>query len=103
MSSTDNPGNGAQQDSSPVAENAETVSPEAVSQQPLEPPYAETPAEAGASAAVTPEAGTLEAPVPGDAAVADPTTDAPVPTAPKPRPMAPRPAPQPSPAPAAPA
>jgi hypothetical protein len=39
VSSTDNPGDGAQQDSSPIAENAETVGPEvtdpeAVSEQP---------------------------------------------------------------------
>jgi hypothetical protein len=132
VSSTDNPGDGAQQDSSPIAENAETVSPEvtgpeAVSEQRAETP-ADTPAQeaapeapaatTGASEAVTPEAvtpeavtpeavtpeaGTPQAPTPGDATVPDPTTDPPVPTAPRPRPMAPRPGPQPSPAAAAPA
>jgi hypothetical protein len=110
VSSTDNPGDGAQQDSSPIAENAETVTTEAVSPQSPEAPApapdttAEAPAaEAGRSEAVTPQAGTPEAPSPGDAAVADPTTHAPVPAPPKPRPMAPRPVPQPSAAPAAPA
>jgi hypothetical protein len=117
VSSTDNPGNGAQQDSSPIAENVETVSPEAVSQPSdgagtPEPgaegaaPGAEgaepAAAEAAPSEAVTPQAGTPEAPAPGDAAVADPTADATTPAPatapPKPRPMAPRPVPRPSPA-----
>jgi hypothetical protein len=111
VSSTDNPGNGAQQDSSPIAENPETVSPEAVSEPtdvpatPEPPVEAETPEatpeavtpESGSSEAVTPQAGTPEAPGPGDAAVADPTSDAAVPSAPKPRPMAPRPVPRPMP------
>jgi hypothetical protein len=108
VSSTDNPGDGAQQDSSPIAENAETVGPEAVSGQAVEDRSpggtAEAPAaDAGSSEAVTPQAGTPEAASPSDAAVADPTTDAPVPAPPKPRPMAPRPAPQAAAAPAAPA
>jgi hypothetical protein len=111
VSSTDNPGDGAQLESSPIAENAEnaeTVVTETVSEQSPEAPAPEATADeppadaAGRSEAVTPDAGTPEAPSPGDAAVADPTTDAPVPTPPKPRPMAPRPVPQPSPAAAAP-
>jgi hypothetical protein len=107
VSSTDNPGDGAQQDSSPIAENPETVSTEAVSEQPVEgrspDQTAEVPTpDAAPSEAVTPDAGTPEAPSPSDAAVADPTRDAPVPARPKPRPMAPRPVPQPSPAPVAP-
>jgi hypothetical protein len=132
VSSTDNPGNGAQQDSSPIAENPETVAGEAVRGNPdsastpeqvTEPaapeptaaeattpepstpesstPQAATPEaptpEAPSSEAVTPQAGTPEAPTPGDAAIADPTADAPVPVPPKPRPMAPRPAPRPMP------
>ncbi len=100
VSSTDNPGNGAQQDSPPIAENPETTP---------APVGGGVPAEAEApeatSQAVTPEAGTPEAPAPADAAVADPTADAPVPAPPRPRPMAPRPVPRPmppsSPAPAA--
>jgi hypothetical protein len=129
VSSTDNPGSGAQQASPPIAENREAVSAEAVNE------------ETGALEAVTPEAGTPAAPSPADAALADPTADAPAPepgtqeaatqeagptpeleapeapeapeaqpepaaeaatesVAPKPRPMAPRP-PAPSPAPAA--
>jgi hypothetical protein len=83
--------------------------PEAPATEPTEP--TEPTAEATPSQAVTPEAGTAEAPLPADAAVADPTTDAPAPAPPKPRPMAPRPVPrpvaqpaaQPSTAPAAPA
>jgi hypothetical protein len=102
VSSTDNPGNGAQQDSPPIAENTGTENPEEASAQPT--PDVDA-AEAAPSAAVTPEAGTPDAPAPGSAALADPTTDAPVPTPPKPRPLAPRPvprpAPQPAPAPAA--
>ncbi|MFD2093868.1 DUF349 domain-containing protein [Blastococcus deserti] len=101
MASTDTPGDGAQQDSPPVAENAETVVPEAAGALPAEAPAPES----GGSEAVTPLAGTPEASTPGDAAVADPTADAPVPAPPRPRPMAPRPAPpqasQPSPAPTA--
>ena len=68
MSSTDNPGPGAQQASPPIAENEDAT-------------IAETSAEAvstdGAAAsapeAVTPDAGTSAAPSPGDAALADPT------------------------------
>jgi hypothetical protein len=84
VSSTDNPGNGAQQDSSPIAENTETVDPTAVSE-PVggpeatgaQPPAADAPLPEATSEAVTPAAGTPEAPVPADAAVTDPTTDAP--------------------------
>ncbi len=102
MSSTDNPGNGAQQDSPPVAENVGTTSPEAEAASP-EVPGGQPggPAGGASSEAVTPQAGTPEAPAPGDAAVADPTADAPVPAPPKPRPMAPRPVPRPAPQPAA--
>ena len=130
MSSTDNPGNGAQQDSSPIAENTETVDPTAVSE-PVggpgatgaQPPAADAPLPEATSEADTPAAGTPEAPAPADAAVTDPTTDAPaadaqpsdappaeaadapvttapVPAPPKPRPMAPRPVPRPMPQPA---
>jgi Domain of Unknown Function (DUF349) len=95
VSSTDNPGNGAQQDSSPIAENTETVDPTAVSE-PVggpeatgaQPPAADAPLPEATSEAVTPAAGTPEAPAPADAAVTDPTTDAPAadaqPTAPEP-------------------
>lgn len=126
MSSTDNPGNGAQQDSPPIAENAETVpapagsevadalptpeatpdvaAPEAAAPE-VEAPEAaaveaaavEAAAPEAVSEAVTPEAGTPAAPAPEDAAVADPTADTPVPAPPKPRPMAPRPVPRPAP------
>lgn len=90
MSSTDNPGNGAQQDSPPIAEDPEHVSPGTTSTG-IGP--------AASSEAVTPQAGTPEAPSPADAAVADPTTDAPGPPLPRPlaRPMAPRPVPRPVP------
>jgi hypothetical protein len=127
VSSTDNPGNGAQQDSPPIAENTETVEPTAVSDPvgDAETAGAQAPADAplpeATSEAVTPAAGTPEAPTPADAEVADPTSDAPAtdapapdapaaePTAgdvpadaaPKPRPMAPRPVPRPMPQPAA--
>ncbi|WP_097186006.1 DUF349 domain-containing protein [Blastococcus haudaquaticus] len=79
MSSTDNPGSGAQQDSSPIAENPETIGAEAVSEQPAPTTApAETATDAAAtSEAVTPAAGTPAAPAPGDAAVADPTSDVP--------------------------
>ena len=128
MSSTDNPGNGAQQDSSPIAENTETVDPTVVSEPVAGPeataaeaPVAEAPLPEATSEAVTPEAGTQDAPSPEDAAVTDPTTDAqpaetpaateapapeapttetPVPAPPRPRPMAPRPVPRPMPQPA---
>jgi hypothetical protein len=64
VSSTDNPGPGAQQATPPIAENEEAITAEAVSKD-----------DAGASApeAVTPDAGTPDAPTPGDAALADPT------------------------------
>ncbi|TFV47516.1 DUF349 domain-containing protein [Blastococcus sp. TF02A_35] len=61
MSSTDNPGNGVQQDAPPIAETPETTVPEAAS---------------GNPDAVTAAAGTPAAPAPGDAALADPTADA---------------------------
>ena len=110
MSSTDNPGSGAQQASPPIAENEDantaTTSTEAVSEE---------------AAAVTPEADTPAAPSPADTAPADPAADAvepdagpaeeaaadaavdvvPEPAAPRPmapRPMPPRPAPSPAPA-----
>ena len=84
VSSTDNPGNGAQQDSSPIAENTETVDPTVVSEPvggpeapAAQPPATDAPLPEATSEAVTPEAGTPEAPSPEDAAVTDPTTDAP--------------------------
>lgn len=97
MSSTDNPGNGAQQDSPPHAENPEAMNPEAVNEADTAaeavtpeiavpaagPPEAEAPTgepalpEAPATSAVTADAGTPAAPSPADAAVADPTTDEP--------------------------
>jgi hypothetical protein len=84
VASTDIPGNGAQQDSPPNAENQDAMSTEAVNE-------AGTPedgaTDGGAPAApepdgpvgeaVTPDAGTPAAPSPADAAVADPTTDEP--------------------------
>jgi hypothetical protein len=128
VSSTDNPGNGAQQDSPPIAENRDAVNPEAVKEEPAttaattpeattpeattpgattpdattpEVPISEYATPEAATQAVTPEAGTPAAPSPADAAVADPTSDASVPVPPKPRPMAPRPVPPPAPAPVA--
>ena len=56
MSSTDNPGNGAQQDSSPIAENPETISPEAVNE--------ESAAEAATPEVVAPEASAPEVEAP---------------------------------------
>ncbi len=117
MSSTDNPGNGAQQDSPPIAENAETMGPTAVTEPVDDLPATEAQAPAAdavlptaTSEAVTPQGGTPEAPSPADAAIADPTddgpatdappTDAPIPAPPRPRPMAPRPMPRPAPQPA---
>ena len=125
MSSTDNPGSGAQQASPPIVENKDAISPEAVNEETATP---EAVPDAVAPEAVTPDAGTPTAPSPADAALADPTADpvepaaepaadpaaepaaevspesvVPKPAAPKPmapRPMAPRP-PAPSPAPAA--
>jgi hypothetical protein len=103
VSSTDNPGNGAQQASPPIAENPDANAAEAVNEEPATPeagpteaaapeagppdaapteagppeaaPAEAAPAEAGTTEAVTPEAGTPEAPSPADAAVADPTAD----------------------------
>ncbi|MCW2530964.1 MAG: uncharacterized protein JWP62_534 [Blastococcus sp.] len=125
MSSTDNPGSGAQQASPPIVENKDAISPEAVNEETATP---EAIPDAVAPEAVTPDAGTPTAPSPADAALADPTADpvepaakpaadpaaepaaevspesvVPKPAAPKPmapRPMAPRP-PAPSPAPVA--
>jgi hypothetical protein len=125
VSSTDNPGSGAQQASPPIVENKDAISPEAVNEETATP---EAIPDAVAPEAVTPDAGTPTAPSPADAALADPTADpvepaaepaadpaaepaaevspesvVPKPAAPKPmapRPMAPRP-PAPSPAPAA--
>jgi hypothetical protein len=69
VSSTDNPGPGAQQATPPIAENEDASTAEAVSTD-------EPSAEAAAPEAVTPDAGTAAAPSPGDAALADPTADA---------------------------
>ncbi|WP_104525156.1 DUF349 domain-containing protein [Blastococcus atacamensis] len=97
MSSTDNPGDGVQQATSPIAENPETTAPEA--------------AQTESPDAVTPAAGTPEAPTPADAALADPTADAAPateelpaeePAAPSARPV-PTPGPGPGPRPSAPA
>ncbi len=59
MSSTDNPGSGAQQATPPIVETPDVASPE-VDQ---------------GTAAVTPEAGTPDAPTPAEAALPDPTTE----------------------------
>jgi len=59
VSSTDNPGSGAQQATPPIVETPDVASPE-VDQGP---------------AAVTPDAGTPAAPVPAEAALPDPTTE----------------------------
>jgi hypothetical protein len=64
VSSTDNPGNGAQQDSPPIAENPDAVSPEAVSEEQVA-PDAVTPEVVG------PEAGTSQATTPEDATPAE--------------------------------
>ncbi|HEY4626332.1 MAG TPA: DUF349 domain-containing protein [Blastococcus sp.] len=72
MSSTDNPGNGAQQPSPPHAENPDAAGAEVVT------------SDVAATRAVTPEAGTPAAPTPADAAVADPTATAEQPTAEQP-------------------
>ncbi len=89
MSSTDNPGNGAQQDSPPIAENAETMGPTAVTEPVDDLPATEAQAPAAdavlptaTSEAVTPQGGTPEAPSPADAAIADPTDDGPATDAP---------------------
>jgi hypothetical protein len=129
VSSTDNPGSGAQQASPPIVENKDAISPEAVNEEPATPEaIPEAVPDAVAPEAVTPDAGTPTAPSPADAALADPTADpvepaaepaadpaaepaaevspesvVPKPAAPKPmapRPMAPRP-PAPAAAPAA--
>ncbi|WP_166534823.1 DUF349 domain-containing protein [Blastococcus xanthinilyticus] len=71
MSSTDNPGNGVQQDAPPIAETPETTAPEAA--QP-----------GGGPDAVTPAAGTPAAATPAEAALPDPTGPAPEPAAPEP-------------------
>ncbi len=63
VSSTDDPGSGVQQDAPPVEEPTGTVDSQEVA--------AET--DPSPSAAVTPDAGTPDAPLPGDAALADPT------------------------------
>jgi hypothetical protein len=69
VSSTDNPGPGAQQATPPIAENEDASTPEAVSTE-------EPTSEATSPEAVTPDAGTPAAPSPVDAALADPTVDA---------------------------
>jgi hypothetical protein len=116
VSSTDNPGNGAQQATPPIAETSEataeavetpdggaveeavsedtapeTTAPETRAAEPvaLEPAVTDpTPETASSPAAVTPEAGTAAAPTPADAAVADPAEHRPAPS-----PAAIRPAP----------
>jgi hypothetical protein len=70
VSSTDNPGSGAQQASPPIVENQDAGDVAAVSEQTT------------ASEAVTPEAGTPAADAPADAALTDPTADAPEPVVP---------------------
>ena len=65
VSSTDNPGPGAQQDSSPFAENPDAST-----------AVAQAASEEAAPQAVTPAAGTPAAPSPTDAALADPAADA---------------------------
>jgi hypothetical protein len=89
VSSTDNLGDEVQQDAPPIAENPETTAPEAAH-------------ETGSSDAVSPAAGTPEAPTPADAALADPTDSSPEP-APAPARPVPTPGPGPGPRPKAPA
>jgi hypothetical protein len=109
VSSTETPGNGAQQASPPNAENSEAISTEAVNEQEaVSAPAAEPAVEPAPSEAVTPDAGTPAAPSPEVAAVADPTADddAAVPESaaaerPTPEPPKPKPFPMPSPAPSA--
>jgi hypothetical protein len=89
VASKDNPGDGAQQDSPPIAENQDATSTEAVNGPgaPGEgatdgaPPAAAEPA-SPVSAAVTADAGSTEAPSPAEAAAADPTADEPAVAAP---------------------
>jgi len=113
VSSTENPGDGAQQATPPIAEPSETTSPEAVNQEPgaaeQEVPPAGTEPEETADVAtpdvatpeaVAPAADTAEAPSPANAATADPTSDRPETEAtaePTPEPAAVQPAPVPSP------
>jgi hypothetical protein len=110
VSSTENPGNGAQQASPPNAENSEAISTEAVNEQEaVAETLAEPAVEPAASEAVTPAAGTPAAPSPEDAAVADPTADdtpavvseSAATERPTPEPPRPKPFPLPSPAPSA--
>jgi hypothetical protein len=127
VSSTENPGDGTQQAPPPGAAATEAVAPDVVTPDPApEPeipeaaptnpettdleaaPEPEVPETAPASSeAVTPEAGTPAAPVPGDAELADPTADhAAVTGVPSPASVpthAPAPAPEPAAAEAAPA
>jgi hypothetical protein len=87
VSSTDNPGDGAQQDSPPIAENQDAITTEAVNDRdtPTDgatdggaPAAPEAPVdEPPVTEAVTADAGTPAAPSPADAAVADPTGDEP--------------------------
>jgi hypothetical protein len=87
VSSTDNPGDGAQQDSPPIAENQDAMTTEAVNDRdtPTDgatdggaPAAPEAPVdEPPVTEAVTADAGTPAAPSPADAAVADPTGDEP--------------------------
>jgi hypothetical protein len=82
VSSTDNPGSGAQQASPPIVENQDAISAEAVNEEAATPEAApEAVAPEAVTEAVTPDAGTPAAPSPADAALADPTADAAEPTA----------------------
>jgi hypothetical protein len=81
VSSTDNPGSGAQQASPPIVENQDAISAEAVNEEAATPEAApEAVAPEAVTEAVTPDAGTPAAPSPADAALADPTADAAEPT-----------------------
>ncbi|MCW2533853.1 MAG: hypothetical protein JWP62_3423 [Blastococcus sp.] len=82
VSSTDNPGSGAQQASPPIVENQDAISAKAVNEEAATPEAApEAVAPEAVTEAVTPDAGTPAAPSPADAALADPTADAAEPTA----------------------
>jgi hypothetical protein len=77
VSSTDNPGSGAQQASPPIVETQDAtnaaIPPEAVSEETVSDEAVSE--ETAAPEAVTAAAGTPVAPAPADAALADPTTD----------------------------
>jgi hypothetical protein len=79
VSSTDNPGSGAQQASPPIVENQDAISAEAVNVEAATPEAVEPEAvdpDAVTPDAVTPDARTPAAPSPADAALTEPAADA---------------------------